>query len=75
MTLLTPNPYSVQPGQCPVHEVERPKCAVRGLVAPGGMCGKVIVGATYCGHSGECVHKVMPTIVQQALSGKPAQEE
>lgn len=21
MTLLTPNPYTVQPGQCPVHEV------------------------------------------------------
>lgn len=39
---------------------ERAKCAVRGMVALNGMCGKVIVGGTYCGHDGPCVHKVAP---------------
>ena len=28
----------------------KPKCAVRGLVRPGAMCGSVIVGGTYCGY-------------------------
>lgn len=38
----------------------RPRCAVRGMVRPGAMCGAVIVGGEFCGHAGECPHKVTP---------------
>lgn len=36
----------------------RPLCAVGGMVRRGAMCGSVIVGGKYCGHGGECQHKV-----------------
>lgn len=55
MTLLTPNPYSVQPGQCPVHEVRPGEAAMSRELS-------------------EYQRMRVPTIVQQALSGKPAQE-
>lgn len=32
-------------------------CKVHGRIAPGAMCGKIIVGMVYCGFSGECIHK------------------
>ena len=38
--------------------MNKPKCAVKGMVRPGAMCGAVIVGGVYCGHEGECSHKV-----------------
>ena len=38
--------------------MNKPKCAVRGMVSRGAMCGSVIVGGVYCGHKGECQHKV-----------------
>ena len=38
----------------------RHRCAVRGMPRPGVMCGAVIVGGEFCGHSGECPHKVIP---------------
>lgn len=38
----------------------RPRCAVGGRVRPGAMCGEVIVGGEFCGHVGECQHKVTP---------------
>lgn len=38
--------------------MNNPKCAVRGMVSWGAMCGSVIVGGVYCGHKGECPHKV-----------------
>jgi hypothetical protein len=34
-------------------------CVVRGVLAPGGMCGKIIVGGKFCGHDGPCEHKRM----------------
>jgi len=40
-----------------IKEIELPLCAVRGMIQPGAMCGKVIVGMKYCGHAGECKHK------------------
>ena len=38
-----------------MHEMKT--CAVRGVLAPGGMCGKIIVGGKFCGHDGACEHK------------------
>lgn len=38
-------------------EQERPTCAVHGMIQPGAMCSKIIVGMKYCGYSGECPHK------------------
>ena len=40
--------------------MNKPKCAVKGMVRPGAMCVAVIVGGEYCGHEGECSHKVAP---------------
>ena len=37
--------------------MNKPKCAVKGMVRPGVMCGAVIVGGIYCGHEGACQHK------------------
>lgn len=42
----------------------RPICAVKGLVRPGAMCGAIIVGGKYCGHNGECSHKLITPSVQ-----------
>ena len=39
---------------------EKPRCAVRGLIRPGAMCGAVIVGGEFCGSSEECPHKLLP---------------
>lgn len=36
---------------------EMPLCGVGGMIAPGAMCGSVIVGMKYCGYTGECQHK------------------
>jgi len=36
----------------------KPLCNVRGRIAPGAMCGSIIVGAKHCGHDGACEHKV-----------------
>lgn len=44
---------------------EKPTCAVSGMIRPGAMCGKIIVGMKYCGYSGECPHK----------QGQPAKTE
>lgn len=33
------------------------KCAVRGMIQPGAMCGSVIVGGEFCGHGGPCEHQ------------------
>lgn len=38
--------------------MNKPKCAVNGMVRPGAMCGSVIVGGKLCGHAGECQHKI-----------------
>jgi hypothetical protein len=38
-------------------EAQRPKCAVRGAIRPGAMCGSVIVGGELCGFEGECEHQ------------------
>ncbi len=37
---------------------DKPTCAVRGMIRPGAICGKIIVGMKYCGYKGECQHKV-----------------
>lgn len=39
---------------------ERPRCATRGMIRPGVMCGAVIVGGEFCGSSKECQHKLLP---------------
>lgn len=46
------------------HESPHPQatCAVRGLVLPGAMCAKVIVGGIHCGHDGPCRHKIETAI-------------
>lgn len=44
----------------------RPTCAVGGMVRPGAMCGAVIVGGKFCGHAGECQHKVLSAKVSGA---------
>ena len=36
------------------------KCAVRGLIRPGAMCGNVIVGGDECGYPWACKYKVEP---------------
>lgn len=41
----------------------RPSCSVRGLVAPGTMCGKVVMGGL-CGYDGACKNKVLPMRLQ-----------
>lgn len=33
------------------------KCAVRGMIHPGAMCGSVIVGGQFCGNVGPCEHQ------------------
>lgn len=38
----------------------RPQCSVRGMIYSGAMCGSVTVGGEFCGHTGECQHKVTP---------------
>lgn len=37
--------------------MEKPTCAVQGVVRPGAMCASIIVGGVQCGSSGECEHK------------------
>jgi hypothetical protein len=39
---------------------EKPECAVHGMVRPGAMCSKVIVGMQFCGYSGHCDHQRWP---------------
>ena len=48
----------------PESELNRPRCAVRGIIRPGAMCGSVIVGGKFCGHKGECPHKLIVPLVQ-----------
>ena len=37
-----------------------PRCAVGGVLHGGrAMCGDVITGGEFCGHAGECRHKVV----------------
>jgi hypothetical protein len=38
-------------------EEEKPACAVGGMVRPGAMCSKVIVGGKLCGFTGQCEHQ------------------
>lgn len=40
-----------------MHEMNT--CAVRGSIEPGAICGKVIVGGKFCGHDGDCPHKLV----------------
>lgn len=35
------------------------KCAVRGMIHPGAMCGSVIVGGQFCGNARPCEHKIV----------------
>ena len=45
---------------------DRPRCAVRGLVAPRGMCSAIIVGAEFCGSDKACAHRVAaPQLAQR----------
>lgn len=38
-----------------MHEMNT--CAVGGMIKPGALCGKCIVGGKFCGHDGDCEHK------------------
>jgi hypothetical protein len=39
-------------------DTPKPECAVRGLVRPGAMCARVIVGMKLCGaEPGTCPHQ------------------
>lgn len=53
---------------------EKPRCAVGGMVRPGAMCGSVIVGGEFCGHAGECPHKLAPNaaLTRGAKEGEAA---
>lgn len=42
--------------------MEKPKCAVRGGIRRGAMCGSVMVGGVYCGFNGDCQHKIVATL-------------
>lgn len=44
----------------------KPMCAVHGMVRPGAMCSKVIVGMKLCGFSGQCEHQRHADPVKQA---------
>lgn len=33
------------------------RCAVRGAIQRGYMCGHVIIGGVFCGFDGECEHQ------------------
>ena len=48
----------------PAIQQNPPRCAVRGVIRPGAMCGSVIVGGKFCGHKGECSHKLITPLVQ-----------
>ena len=48
----------------PDPQSDHPRCAVRGIIRPGAMCGSVIVGGKFCGHKGECPHKLIAPLVQ-----------
>lgn len=41
--------------------MNKPLCKVNGRIAPGAMCGSIIVGMKYCGFAGECQHKEVVT--------------
>ena len=65
---------SIKPCQQCAAEVagERPRCATRGMLRPGAMCGSVIVGGEFCGSKKECQHKLLPnTEAQRAAVGGP----
>lgn len=47
----------------------RPRCAVRGLVRRGVLCGAVAVGGEFCGHAGECPHKLIPNRCSPETAG------
>ncbi len=36
----------------------RSRCAIRGVDDRGRACGLICVGGIFCGHKGECPHKV-----------------
>jgi hypothetical protein len=36
---------------------DKPICKVNGRLAPGVMCGLVVVGGKHCGFDGACEHK------------------
>lgn len=50
--------------------MNKPKCAVKGMLRPGAMCGHVIVGGVFCGHKGECQHKVQASGASAAHIGQ-----
>lgn len=45
------------------------KCAVKGQIRPGAMCGSVIIGNKSCGFAGECEHQRKPD-----HSGEPTEK-
>lgn len=49
---------------------ELPRCAVRGLVRPGAMCGAVVVGGEFCRSNGECPHKVVPVRTERYFNAE-----
>jgi hypothetical protein len=51
-----------------------PKCAVRGVIRPGAMCGAVIVGGELCGFKGKCEHQ-RPLGVRVAAPSVPPSEK
>jgi hypothetical protein len=55
-------------------QAEKPRCAVRGMLARGAMCSSVIVGGKFCGFNGACPHKIEPSAIPQATVS-PSQEQ
>lgn len=49
---------------------DKPTCAVRGMIRPGAMCGKIIVGMKYCGSRDECQHKIVPPATIAEATGE-----
>lgn len=49
----------------------KPRCAVRGQIRPGAMCGSVIVGMEFCGFKGKCEHQRF-AVEEPALGTSPS---
>ena len=54
-----------------LNEVSKPLCSVAGVVAPGAMCGHVIVGRKYCGAPpGDCEHQKAEHVTREGIEVK-----
>lgn len=46
------------------------KCAVRGAIRPGAICGSVIVGMELCGFKGQCEHQRASSVMRECANAE-----